>query len=95
MHVITELDPISDNIKRVQKQITELKIKSSYSDELLFADYLRGLATGKYTYGIWDEDIKGKIKVYIDYLIDKGYPLIDQDGNVNSQVEEYLRRGVK
>lgn len=91
-HVICEFDTISDNIERVQKQLINLNIKQN--DYKLFEDYEESIIRGVSTQGIWDNDLQSKLNIYIHYLLDKGYPLIDQDGNVNTQLEEYLRKGV-
>lgn len=99
LHVICEQDQVSDNISRVQRQLTNLNIPAytvpvTDTDTKMFDDYKEKLIDGAATYGVWDNDLTGKINYYIDYLLNKGYPLIDQDGNVNSQLEEYLRKGV-
>ena len=94
LHVISEYDIISDNIKRVQEQLVRLDIIDRTTNKQIFADYKDALDSGRARYGLWDDSLQAKIRIYIDYLLDKGHPLVDQDGNVNSQLEEYLRKGV-
>ena len=95
-HVICDFDQVSDNIRRVQEQLVKLNIKQPFKDgdTLIFDDYYSDLYTGNASFGIWDDKLKAKLNIYIDHLLQKGHPLVDQDGNVNSQLEEYLRRGV-
>ena len=91
LHVITEQDTISDNIKRVYSQLNKL---SKTNITVSLNDAATELDNTSASYGAWDDSLSDMLIQYIQYLIAKGYPLIDQDGNVNSQLEEYLRKGV-